>query len=616
MFKEMLKPFQVSRQVLKKKENEELTSIKVSEISNTTKNMSTTLEKLWKLMSEWKNQILIVFGLVIISSGLGLLGPLMVGLGIDHYIVNFDQLGLLWLLLGLALIYILHSFTVWYQNILMIKTSQNIIFKMRSVLFEKLHRLPLSFFDKRQHGELMSRLTNDIENVSSMLNSSMIQFFSSVLTLIGTVSIMIWLSPLLTLLTFSVIPILFIGIKIITKHTSKLYKKQQYNMGVLNGFTEETLSGQQIIKVFSQENRVISEFKEKNKAIYEVGFWAQTIAGFIPKLMNTLNFFNYAFIACIGGIFILYNIGGVTIGIILIFLEYSRQFIRPLNELANQWNSLLSAIAGAERVFEIIEEKEDRQDKQTYKEISSIQGEIIFSNVSFSYEDDNSEVLKHISFTAKPGETIAIVGPTGAGKTTIINLIACFYDVTEGDIWIDGYQLMDLDRNSLRKQMAFVLQEPFLFEGSIRDNIRYSRLTAKDEEVIEAAKLAGAHSFIEALSEGYDTKLKEDGSGISQGQKQLLAIARAMLVNSSILILDEATSSIDSITEITIQNSLKRLMQGRTSIVIAHRLNTVKNADNIVVLKEGYLVQQGSHEQLIEEDGFYRELYESQFSYC
>ncbi|MDP5273538.1 ABC transporter ATP-binding protein [Chengkuizengella axinellae] len=615
MLKEILKPFQMPSQILKENPIDNTNRKNIAKNKQRVKNLNGTLLKLWFIMSEWKKQVFFVLVMVLISSGLGLLGPLCVGFGIDNYIVASNQKGLITLLFSLAIIYILHSISVWLQNVLMIQISQNTIYKLRSKLFEHIHLLPLSFFDKRQHGELMSRLSNDIENVSNTLNSSIIQIFSSVLTLIGTVSIMLWLSPLLTLLTFCVVPFLYFGIKFITKYTAKLYKQQQYKMGLLNGFAEETLSGQQIIKVFSQEEKVISEFKIKNEAICEVGFWAQTIAGFIPKLMNVLNFLSYTFIACIGGVLILYEQGGVTIGVILIFLEYSRQFTRPLNELANQWNSLLSAIAGAERVFEIIDEKTERQDKGSSTELTSMQGEVIFSDVSFSYDQEHGEVIKHISFLANPGETIAIVGPTGAGKTTIINLISCFYDLFEGDILIDGHRMVDLKRSSIRRHMAFVLQDSYLFEGSIKENIRYSRLNASDGEVIEAAKLAGAHSFIEDLSEGYETKLKQDGSGISQGQKQLLAIARAILANPSILILDEATSSIDTVTEMTIQKSIKKLMNGRTSFVIAHRLNTIQNADKILVLKEGKLIQQGSHDQLIKVDGFYRELYESQFSY-
>jgi ATP-binding cassette subfamily B protein len=481
---------------------------------------------------------------------------------------------------------------------------------MRTQLFQHLHKLPIPYFDKRQHGELMSRVTNDMENVSSTLNSSVIQIFSSILTLVGTVSVMLYLSPILTLITLVIVPVMFFGLKWITNRTGPLFKQTQRNLGELNGYIEETISGQRIVKTFSQEDKVMTEFLEKSERLKKSAYWAQTYSGFIPKLMNMLNNLSFAVIAGVGGIMAL-NGMGITIGVIVIFAEYSRQFTRPLNDLANQFNTLLSAVAGAERVFDVLDEEEEASDEKEAIELESVKGEIEFIDASFSYDDDDT-TIKNISFHASVGETVAFVGPTGAGKTTVINLISRFYDVDSGSILLDGHPINQIKRSSLRKHMAFVLQDSFLFEGTIRENIRYGKLTATEEEVEEAAKLANAHSFIKKLPAQYDFKLKQDGSGISQGQKQLLSIARAVLANPTILVLDEATSSIDTITEMKIQEALQRLMEGRTSFVIAHRLNTIQKADQILVLKEGEIIEKGSHEELLEEQGFYYELFTSQ----
>jgi ATP-binding cassette subfamily B protein len=470
--------------------------------------------------------------------------------------------------------------------------------------------IPIPFFEKRQHGELMSRVTNDMENVSSTLNSSAIQVLSSILTLIGTVAVMLYLSPILTLLTLTIIPLMAIGMRWITNRTGQLFKEQQRNLGELNGFIEETVNGQKIIKTFSQEERVVESFLEKSGQLKTSGFWAQTISGFIPKVMNMLNNLSFTIIAGIGGVFALNGV--ISIGAIVIFAEYSRQFTRPLNDLANQFNTLLSAIAGAERVFAIIDEPKENDDEKNAADYPIKKGKVEFKDVSFSYEKGASTV-SGLTFTVQPGETIAFVGPTGAGKTTVTNLLARFYEPDSGQIMIDGYDSKQIARKSLRSRMGFVLQDSFLFQGTILENIRYGRLDATDEEVIAAAKHANAHSFIEKLPNQYHTVLKQNGSGISQGQKQLISIARALLADSILLVLDEATSSIDTVTELKIQDALGRLMRGRTSIVIAHRLNTIQKADQIVVLEEGKITEKGSHDELIKKKGFYYGLYQSQF---
>ncbi|KAB7672493.1 ABC transporter ATP-binding protein [Bacillus sp. B1-b2] len=573
-------------------------------------NMSKTLYRLWKYLAHQKGLLFLVILMVAVSCGLGLLGPYILGDAIDRYIVNGHLGGFGWLLLGLGIIYFFNSVALFLQNYWMIGISQSTVFRLRTDLFGQFHTLPISYFDKKQHGELMSRVTNDIENVSSTLNSSVIQIFSSILTLIGTVVVMLWLSPMLTLLTLIVIPFMYFGMRWITNRTGILFKEQQRNLGELNGLIEESISGQKIVKTFSLEEKMIEELKEKSDQLKNAAYWAQVYSGFIPKLMNMLNNASYALIVGVGGLLAL-KYGTVSIGVIVIFVEYSRQFTRPLNDLSNQFNTLLSAIAGAERVFEVLDEIPEDADEATAKEIDQIKGNVTFQQVSFSYDTDK-EILKDITFKANYGDTIALVGPTGAGKTTIIQLVTRFYNPTGGRILIDGQDIKNIKRESLRSHMGFVLQDTYLFEGTIRDNIRYGKLNASDKEVENAAKMANAHGFISKLPDGYNTILRSNGSGISQGQKQLLSIARAILADPAILILDEATSSIDTITELKIQEALKRLMKGKTSFVVAHRLNTIKHADTILVLNHGTIIESGSHEKLVNQKGFYYELQQNQ----
>ncbi|WP_308722347.1 ABC transporter ATP-binding protein [Paenibacillus polysaccharolyticus] len=607
MFKALIEPFRQPQPVL---DSESLRSGSQRKPKVRAKNWSGTLGRIWSYLSRRKIKLSLVLLMVFASSALALLGPYMVGVAVDQFISGeVTSSSWTWFLLGLVAVYVLFSLTSWLQNIWMIEIAQETVFRMRYDLFAHLHKLPIPFFGKRQQGEIMSRVTNDIENVSSTLNSSAIQIFSSVLTLIGTLGVMLWLSPLLTLLTFIVVPLMAVGMRWITRRTGPLFKERQRNLGELNGYIEETLSGQRIIKAFSQEERVIRGFEERNMRIRISAFWAQTISGFIPKLMNGLNNLSFAIVAGIGGILAIQ--GSVTVGVIIIFVEYARQFTRPLNDLANQWNTLLSAIAGAERVFEVLDEDEESKDEGAAIALDNIQGNVRFDKVSFGY-DEGRDILRGISFEAKPGEMIALVGPTGAGKTTLIQLLSRFYDPTSGTITVDGHKMTTIRRENLRSHMAFVLQDSFLFQGTIRENIRFGRLDATDEEVEIASKLANAHSFIMRMKNGYDRVLQADGSGISQGQKQLLAIARAILADPSILVLDEATSSIDTVTEIKIQEGLERLMHGRTSFVIAHRLNTIRQADRILVLKDGKLLEQGSHNELLKQGGFYSELYNSQ----
>ncbi|NJP38529.1 ABC transporter ATP-binding protein [Alkalicoccus luteus] len=568
-----------------------------------------TLKRVWGYLAVHRAKLILVTLMIALSSAMALTGPLLVGLSIDTFLVDGDLSWIGYMLIALAVVYIVHSVSVFLQHFWMVAVAQKAVYTIRTDLFDHLQRLPVPFFDRRQQGDLMSRLTNDIDNISNTLNSSVIQIIQSVLTLGGILIVMLYLSPLLTVLTLTIVPMMVIGMKWITKRTGPLFKEQQKRLGDVNGYVQETMSGQQIVKAFSREEEVIDSFTEKNERLRHAGFWAQTISGFIPKLMNMLNNLSFAVIAGAGGLLALN--GMVTIGVIVIFAEYARQFTRPLNDLANQFNVLLSAVAGAERVFQIMDETDEFEQEAERENLTLTEGNVSFEQVSFGYGSERT--VEQISFSAKRGETVAFVGPTGAGKTTIISLLARFYEPDEGRITIDGQNILQVRKASLRRQMAFVLQDTFLFSGTILENIRYGKLHATDEDVYQASADANAHSFINQLPDGYQTVIDSEGGGISQGQKQLLSIARALLADPAVLVLDEATSSIDTVTEVKIQQALKRLMKGRTSLVIAHRLNTIREADQIVVLQEGRIMETGSHEDLLEQGGYYAGMVRSQF---
>lgn len=597
----MFKPFGYTP-VLTKEDIQNHRKKKGSKVTN----ISGTLKRVWKLVDEQRIGLIFVFLLVLISSGLMLLAPFLIGVIIDNHIVSKKFEGMGSIILTLFIIYVFLSVTLFLQNYLMIGIAQKTVYRMRTLLFEKFQRLPVSFFDKKQHGDLMSRMTNDMDNVSTTLNSTFIEVFSSIIIIVGTAAVMLYLSPLLTLLTMIIIPMMFLATSWITKRTGPLFKKQLTTLGDLNGMVEETISGQLVVKAYSQEQRMISGFEKRSLKLRFTGYWANIYSGVIPKIMNFLNNFSFALVAGIGGILALN--GYVTIGIIVIFVEYSRQFTRPINELANQFNNVLSAIAGAERVFELLDEKEEIEQK-TIPLKEKILGEIVFSDINFKYnKEEVDHTINNLSIHIPSGKTAAFIGATGAGKTTVMQLIARFYDYDSGSITIDGQELATIARADLRQQMAFVLQDSFLFEASIYENIRYGRLDATDEEIIAACKKANAHNFIEQLPGGYDYILAAEASDISQGQKQLLSIARALVADPAILLLDEATSSIDTVTELEIQKALDQLMIGRTSIVIAHRLNTVKKADLIFVLEYGQVIESGSPKELLEAKGRYYDM--------
>lgn len=578
------------------------------------RNFSETMKRLWRYFGVERKRLMLIFVLVMLSSGLGLLVPYFIGKAIDA--MSLGKMGVdfktLAAIVGiLTAIYVSDVLIVFMQGWIMAGLSQRVVYSLRDSLFRKLQRLPVAFFDAHTHGEIMSRLSNDIENVSTTISQSTIQLMSSIVNIAGAFAMMMVLSPVLTLASIITIPLVLIMTRNVAKRTSSLFKQQQAALGKLNGHIEENISGILVVKAFNREDKIIDEFDDINSSLCNVGIRAQIWSGYIMPLMNVINNIGFAVVAAAGGVLAVKDI--ITIGVIASFLSYSRQFARPLNDIANIFNTLQSAVAGAERVFDIMDEKEERKDEEGAETLADVRGEVEFKNVSFGYKT-GVPVLKDIDFAVKPGSTIALVGSTGAGKTTIVNLLTSFYEVTEGEILIDGKDIKEYTKDSLRKCFGIVLQDTYLFSDTVKENIRYGKTDATDEEVMEAARVANAHQFIARLPKGYDTKLSEGGINLSQGERQLLAIARAILSNPSILILDEATSSIDTRTESKIQEAMLTLMKGRTSFIIAHRLSTIKDADVIMFVDDGKIVESGSHKELLDKKGKYYSLYSSQFS--
>jgi ATP-binding cassette subfamily B protein len=575
------------------------------------KDVKGTLRRIWQYLKKQRRSLLSVIIYTAITSLLLLLGPYLIGKMIDNYIVPHRWYGLVKMSFVLLGIYVLGAVFTWLQQYTAASLSQETVREMRQDLFEKYQALPVKFFDQKTHGELMSRTTNDITNVSNTLNQTVIQLISSIFMLVGSIVMMLSLSLWMTLVTMLTVPIIVFITKQITKYTRRYFSEQQKSLGEVNGFVQESISGLRVVKGFGREDKFIEEFQDMNENLRSVGVKAQSLSGSMGPIMNTMRNLSFLIIAVSGGIFAYHEM--ITIGIIVSFLNYSNQFSQPLNQLANQYNMLQSAIAGAERVFEILDMKSEDGEESNAGSHSEFKGDVKFNNVHFSYNEDVA-ILKNLSLHARPGQKIALVGPTGAGKTTIINLLTRFYDIQSGQILIDGKDLYTLDKKEIRKQIGLVLQDAYVFSGTILENIRYGRLDATDKEVEDAARLANADSFIRKLPNGYNTSLSAEGSNLSQGQRQLLTIARALLANPSILILDEATSSVDTRTELHIQEAMKTLMKGRTSFVIAHRLSTIKDADIILVINDGKIMEQGSHEELLEKDGFYANLYNNQHS--
>lgn len=509
------------------------------------------------------------------------------------------------ILLMLA-IYGIGVISMYLQQRIMIGVSQRALKTLRKDLFDHIQTLPVRYFDTNATGDIMSRFTNDVDVVGEMLNNTVIQLIQGFISIVGTVSIMLYMNVWLALLTILLVPLMLKAGGSIAKRSSKYYRQQQSALGKLNGYIEETVTGQKVVKVFCHEEKAVAEFTDLNNDLRKKQVKAQFFGGIMGPVMGNIGQVSYGITACVGGLFCL--AGRLSLGGLTVFVNYSRQFSRPINEISMQINTIFSALAGAERVFKVMDEEPEEADKPDAVEMDDVKGEVIMEDVSFGYNPDKV-ILKHINLYAHAGQKVAFVGSTGAGKTTITNLLNRFYDIQEGKITIDGRDIKDYARKSLRSHIAMVLQDTHLFTGTVRENIRYGRPDATDEEVEQAAKTASAHSFIMRLENGYDTMLEGDGINLSQGQRQLLNIARAAVSKAPILVLDEATSSVDTRTEMHIDHGMERLMKNRTTFVIAHRLSTVRNADCIMVLEQGEIIERGTHEQLLAEKGRYYQLY-------
>jgi ATP-binding cassette subfamily B multidrug efflux pump len=569
-----------------------------------------TMLRLWGYLSRQKWLLIGIVVLVALSSGLNLLGPYLMGIAIDEYILNGDVPGLIRTALLMIGAYAMASFAMWLQGYVMITLAQGTVRDIRNDLFARLQTLSLRFFDQHTHGELMSRLANDVENISNVLNQGVTQFISSVFSVVGVAVVMCLINWRLALVSLITTPLMVLLSGAVATRTRRGFREQQETLGDLNGIIEETITGQRVVKAYVREQAAIAEFDVANEKFQRAATKAQIFGGFMGPMMNLINNLGLAIVAGAGGWMALQGLA--TVGTIASFINYAREFGRPLNQIAQLYAQIQGAIAGAERVFEILDEVPELTDVPDALPLERVAGDVLFEDVCFGYKPD-VPVLKQVAFQAEPGQTIALVGPTGAGKTTLVNLLTRFYDIDSGQIAVDGNDIRQLKKADLRRKLGIVLQDTFLFSDTVMENIRYGRLGATDEEVIAAAKLANADQFIHRLPQGYQTELSERGSNLSQGQRQLLAIARAILANPGILILDEATSSVDTRTEKNIQEAMLRLMEGRTSFVIAHRLSTIREADNILVINDGEIIERGSHQELLAQRGFYHNLYMSQF---
>lgn len=514
------------------------------------------------------------------------------------------------LLFTLAL-YLFSSVVSFFQGWVMTSISQKICYRIRKEISEKINRMPMKYFESRTYGEVLSRITNDVDTLGMGLNQSVTQIITSTATLVGTLVMMLSISPLMTLIALVILPVSAALISVVIKFSQKHFRTQQEYLGHINGQVEETYSGHLVIQAFNKEEETIQKFCETNDILYESAWKSQFLSGLMQPVMTFVGNIGYAGVAIAGGILAIRGIIGI--GDIQAFIQYVKQFTQPIQQIAQVINQVQSMTAAAERVFEFLDEEEEVQTVEHPVSSADIQGDVQFEHIRFGYQE-NQTIIKDFSADVKQGQKIAIVGPTGAGKTTMVKLLMRFYDVNDGSIRLDGHDIRDFNRRDLRDCFGMVLQDTWLFKGTIMENIRYGRLDASDEEVIAAAKAAHAHHFIQTLPGGYAMELNEDASNVSQGQKQLLTIARAILADNRVLILDEATSSVDTRTEIRIQKAMDNLMKGRTSFIIAHRLSTIRNADLILVMKDGDIIEQGSHEQLLESGGFYAQLYRSQFA--
>ncbi|MBP1961364.1 ABC transporter ATP-binding protein [Paenibacillus aceris] len=587
------------------------------------KDFKGTLRRLSTYMKPFRVSIVFVFIAAVLSTVFSIISPKLMGnattklyegsmaklKGVAGAKIDFDAL--LQIVLILAALYVFSAVLTFIQQRIMVGVTQKIVFNLRRDISEKLTRVPLSFFDSRSHGDTMSRATNDVDTISSTMQQSLTQLITSIVTLLGIIIMMLTISPLLTLVTIITLPLSIMGTKVIASRSQKYFKGQQKTLGELNGHVEEMYTGHTIVKAFGREHKSIEKFNEINDRLYHSGWKAQFISGMIFPLMSFIGNIGYVLVSVIGGIMVTHN--AIKIGDILAFIQYSGQFGMPITQVANIANIIQSTIAAAERIFELLDEPEEVLEEATGQTVKNVRGHVQFHDVAFSYKAD-SPLIDHMNIEVKPGQTVAIVGPTGAGKTTIVNLLMRFYELKGGSISIDGVDSRKMSRSHLRGLFGMVLQDTWLFNGTIHDNIAYGRDGASEADIVNAARAAYADHFIRTLPDGYNTILNEEASNLSHGQKQLLTIARAILADPAILILDEATSSVDTRTEVSIQRAMNNLMENRTSFVIAHRLSTIRDADLILVMNHGTVIEQGSHEQLLAQQGFYADLYNSQFA--
>ena len=586
------------------------------------KDFKGTIKKLVKYMGSYWPAFVAVLFFAIGSTVFGIIGPKISGKATTELFnglvakvsgtgsINFEKIGqILLLLLGL---YVLSAVLSFIQGLIMTGISQKLAYRFREEICSKINRMPMKYFESRTVGEVLSRITNDVDTLGQSLNQSITQLITSVTTMIGVLVMMLSISPKMTLIALLILPVSLVLVLIVVKFSQKYFKAQQAILGVVNGQVEEVYSGHNVVKAFNREAVVLNDFNAANDKLYESAWKSQFLSGLMMPIMNFVGNLGYVAVAIVGSIFAANGV--ITIGDIQAFIQYVKNFTQPIQQLSQVSNMLQSMAAAAERVFEFLNEPEEDQqaDPARRADPACINGQVTFSHVRFGYTPDKT-VIHDFSCEVKPGQKVAIVGPTGAGKTTMVKLLMRFYDVDAGSITLNGHDVRDFDRSALREGFGMVLQDTWLFKGTIMENIRYGRLDATDEEVIAAAKAANADHFIRTLPGGYQMELNEDASNVSQGQKQLLTIARTILADNRILILDEATSSVDTRTEQRIQTAMDRLMEGRTSFVIAHRLSTIKDADLILVMRDGDIVEQGTHDQLLDAGGFYADLYNSQF---
>jgi ATP-binding cassette subfamily B multidrug efflux pump len=581
-----------------------------------------TLRRLLDYLKPHRTKLIITFLAAVFSTIFSIISPKVMGqattkifegylLKMKHVpdaAIDFNYiLNIIFILIGL---YVISAIFRYIQQYIMVGVAQKTVYDMRKDINSKLSRLPLKYFDGRTHGEILSRVTNDIDTVSNTLQQSITQLITAIVTLVGIVLMMLTISPLLTLVAFVTLPLSFLVTKVIARQSQKFFARQQKLLGQLNGHVEEMYTGHKIVKVFNYEKQSIDKFNQVNEQLYDAGWKAQFISGIIMPLMMAIGNLGYVFIVILGGISVAR--GTITIGNVQAFIQYSRQFNQPIIQTANIANIIQSTIAAAERVFEVLDESEQIPDKKDMIRLDKAEGNIKLEHIKFGYSTEKI-LIKDMNIDVKKGQTIAIVGPTGAGKTTLVNLLMRFYEINDGKITFDGIDIRDMKRGELRSLFGMVLQDTWLFKGSIKENIAYGRENTAEKEIILAAKMAYADHFIRTLPDGYDTIINEEANNLSQGQKQLLTIARAILADPAILILDEATSSVDTRTEIHIQKAMLALMEGKTSFVIAHRLSTIREADLILVMNEGSIVEKGTHKELLKQNGFYADLYHCQF---